>query len=447
MHLQRVQVPDFRVLKDIDISFEKEFSPRIFPLGSLNGGGKSTLLQLIFILLHCSATPEKHEFIRNLLENFEIPDGSNKRVVAEFEIWDGKKAINIEFFTCQDEYLESLIQLRSTQNLSDAPIKLQDWLHKRKGIEDKKEQIISRTGVLQRARQQKDLSSEQPSQPSQEEIELQKWYQDYQTKQTLFSKYLEDQDHNIKYICSCSQIHKNCEVNFSLVCRSAKENKINSFLKTISQKIFLAAPPTQVFLFLNIEYRKLLFKQNKSNKNYYFRTQEAKSKLRNFYPYDTLSINIFIDICKQLRDKDFQTAIETGQYGNNYQSFLKDINILLIDKKINIDKDLLGINFKTEKNGQTTELYPEDLSHGELKRLSLYVWLKYSNTENAIILFDEIEIALHPDWQYQIIRDLEEWGPTNQYILATHSHELCQALTPAHVKEIEPKLLNNVNHS
>jgi len=76
MHLQRVQVPDFRVLKDIDISFEKEFSPRIFPLGSLNGGGKSTLLQLIFILLHCSVDPKKHEFIWNLLEGFAIPEGS-----------------------------------------------------------------------------------------------------------------------------------------------------------------------------------------------------------------------------------------------------------------------------------------------------------------------------------------------------------------------------------
>jgi hypothetical protein len=412
-------------------------------------------LQLIFILLHCSADPKKHEFIRNLLEGFVIPEDSNKRVVAEFEVWDGKKAINVEFFICQDEYLESLIQLKSTQNLSDAPTKLQDWLHKRKEIEDKNKQITVRLIELQNARKQKDLSSEQPSQQSQEEIELLKLYTDYKTKQTLFSKYLEDQDHNmyledqdhnIKYICSCSQIHKNCEVHFSLVCRSVKKNKINLFLKTISQKIFLAAPPTQVFLFLNIEYRKLLFKQNKGNKNYYSRTQEAKSKLLNFYPYDTLSINIFIDICKQLGDKDFQNAIETGQYGNNYQSFLNDINILLIDKKVNVDKDLLGINFKTEKNGQTTELYPEDLSHGELKRLSLYVWLKYSNIENAIILFDEIEIALHPDWQYKIIRDLEEWGPTNQYILATHSYELCQALTPAHVKEIEPKLLNQINN-
>lgn len=54
MKLQRVQVPDFRVLKNVDISFEKDFLPNIFPLGSQNGGGKSTLLQLIFVLLHCS---------------------------------------------------------------------------------------------------------------------------------------------------------------------------------------------------------------------------------------------------------------------------------------------------------------------------------------------------------------------------------------------------------
>ena len=54
MHIQRIQVPDFRALKDVDITFEKEFTPRIFPIGSQNGGGKSTLLQLIFVLFHCS---------------------------------------------------------------------------------------------------------------------------------------------------------------------------------------------------------------------------------------------------------------------------------------------------------------------------------------------------------------------------------------------------------
>ena len=107
MHLQRVQVPDFRVLKDIDITFEKDFFPRIFPLGSLNGGGKSTLLQLIFILLPCSADPEKHEFIRNLLAHFDVSRHSEQRTIAKFEIWDGTQVVNLEFFVCQGFYLEN----------------------------------------------------------------------------------------------------------------------------------------------------------------------------------------------------------------------------------------------------------------------------------------------------------------------------------------------------
>ena len=82
MHLQRIQVPDFRVLKDVDITFEKEFVPSIFPLGSLNGGGKSTLLQLIFVLLHCSNDPDKIIFLKNIINGFKIHRNSEKRVLS-----------------------------------------------------------------------------------------------------------------------------------------------------------------------------------------------------------------------------------------------------------------------------------------------------------------------------------------------------------------------------
>jgi predicted ATPase len=114
---------------------------------------------------------------------------------------------------------------------------------------------------------------------------------------------------------------------------------------------------------------------------------------------------------------------------------------MLTNKRIHLNIDIPEINFKLDRDGKTIELLPEDLSHGELKRLSIYMWLKYHNIENAIVLMDEIEIAFHPDWQYQIISDLKQWAPNNQYIVATHSYELCQALTPSHVKELEPKLL------
>ena len=104
-----------------------------------------------------------------------------------------------------------------------------------------------------------------------------------------------------------------------------------------------------------------------------------------------------------------------------------------------VDKNLSRILFKLNDNNE--ELLPEDLSHGELRKLSIFVWLKYHDMEDCLILMDEIEMALHPDWQYEIVNDLTDWAQNNQFILATHSYELCQALTPAHVKELDPKLL------
>ena len=418
MHLQRVQVPDFRVLKDIDITFEKDFFPRIFPLGSLNGGGKSTLLQLIFILLHCSDDPEKHEFIENLLRGFTIPDGSDKRVVANFEIWDGEKKVNLEYFLQPNDTFEKLLESYTEE------IKIESFAES-----SEEERIL--------------VSDKMNDTNEKAKKKLQKTKGLKHIVRLFGGRYL---DHRL--LCQVTGI---------------EFEQIDQFLVDLSKNIFLASPSTQIFLFLSKDYRKSLFRSpifgknptenlREGKKHYDLQKlkeewEKAKKKLTNFFSYDFFSVDVLIQSFKQTRDKDFEEAIETeGHYGNHYKNLLDDFNEFLRDKQINLDKDLSGVNFKAERNGEIIELYPEDLSHGELKRLSLYVWLKYSNIENAIILFDEIEIALHPDWQYQIIRDLEEWGPTNQYILATHSYELCQALTPAHVKEIEPKLLNQINN-
>src|SRR3990172_9789616 len=106
MHLLRIQVPDFRVLKDVDITFEKEFTPKVFPLGSQNGGGKSTLLQLIFTLLHCSGSPERLPFLKNMLHGFKSYKNNEKRVLAIIDIWDGEKTVQIEFFVRNDSYIK-----------------------------------------------------------------------------------------------------------------------------------------------------------------------------------------------------------------------------------------------------------------------------------------------------------------------------------------------------
>ena len=369
MHLLRVQVPNFRGLKNIDITFEKEFVPSIFPLGSQNGGGKSTLLQLIFVLLHCSVDDDKKPFLQNLIQGFKVADGEDKRELAIIDIWDGQKIVNLEFFSEECSPLEAMVNFN--------------------------EEINAENSI------------------------------------------------NICYY-STAQNNNNQELNTKLQCHLTHQSKdqAKSLLHKISRKIFLAAPSTQIFLFLPPDSRKLLFSNSsKADKNYYGILASARFELKGLFTYDFLAVNLLIKSFKDARDRDFREAIKTGNYGNSYQSLINDLNLLLGNKRINLNEDFSGVNFQLYNNGETIELYPEDLSHGELKRLSIYIWIKSRNIEDAIVLMDEVEIAFHPDWQYQIISDLKEWAPSNQYILATHSYALCEALTPAHVKEIEPKLI------
>jgi predicted ATPase len=418
MHLQRIQVPDFRALKNVDISFEKEFTPRIFPLGSQNGGGKSTLLQLIFLLLHCAGNHHRVEFIENLLHDFYVKDKSGKRTLAIIDIWDGSKTIQLDFFVCNESYIFNLIK-EDNQNEDMETFRTYNYF----------------PGTIFRERISLLNINEEEERIKQFELEKKK--QVFAMLDIMFSDSLKKRD--LVQICKFNNIVLKEEL---LLCQlNCVEDRIYKiFLQELSNKIFLTSHISQIFLFLQPDNRKSLFKTQANNQtNYYQQIKAANSKLPGFFTYDFLAIDILIEAFKKARDDDFKQAVEQGRnYRNNYVKLLDELNNLLSNKKINVQPDLSGINFKIDGDG--TELYPEDLSHGELKRLCIYTWLKHNKIEDAIVLMDELEISFHPDWQYQIVRDLEEWGATNQYILATHSYELCNAVTPAHVKELDPKL-------
>jgi len=489
MHLQRIQVPDFRVLQDVDITFEKEFVPSIFPLGSLNGGGKSTLMQLIFVLLHCSIDSNKIVFLKNMLNGFKIYNNSYKRTIAIVDIWHEDKNVRLDFFSCRDSYAKDLLSQNgeieanyydylcfsvaqkieelkdkiSTQDrlISDIENSLsnlinleniKDYDDRQLIIQEEIERLYAAFGAgdwLTNIKVKgKSLSVEDIFELIQRELEtfrlgLKKLHAEHRQAEIASKKvweYLKSQ--KLIYICNYSATENEEEV---LLCQidNLDTNEARYFLDKLSTKVFLAAPATQVFLFLPKESRKLLFRErsNDEKDDYYSDLQASKSRLSGFFAYDFLAVDILIEAFKVARDKDFREAIETGEYGNNYQELMKDLSLIMGNKKINLNVDFSGVNFKFDRDGENIELYPEDLSHGELKRLGIYMWIKSRNIENAIVLMDEIEIAFHPDWQYQIVSDLQQWAPSNQYILATHSYELCQALTPSHVKELEPKLL------
>ncbi|WP_353930323.1 AAA family ATPase [Okeanomitos corallinicola TIOX110] len=482
MKLLRIRVPDFRILKDVDIQFDKNFSPNIFPLGSQNGGGKSTLLQLIFILLHCCTNPERKVFIKNLLQGFVVNDDSSERELATINIWDDEKEVELRFLVCKNNYIEKqqdngykdnddlgLSNFQEIENIINKIYKTEQDIEQIEKAINKLEidQKIASDSIKDKRLMEvmSDLISADIIKPRKfstiEElkqrlenileiykINLDEFYKNIAKLKVVIQKLsglLSDK--NLLYICNYSSgLSKDedevllCQINNNLDIKQAKQ-----WLRKLEQKIFLAAPISQVFLFTSQTSRRLLFEQN-SHRDYDLDLQNSKSKLPGLFTYDFFPVDLLIKAFTTARDEDFRDAIDTeGHYGNRYKNLLNELNLILVNKKVTIAKDFSKVKFKLDKGDSSIEIYPEDLSHGELKRLSIYMWIKYNKIEDAIVLMDEIEIALHPDWQYQIIADLEQWSPNNQYILATHSYELCQALTPAHVRELEPKLIKSNN--
>jgi energy-coupling factor transporter ATP-binding protein EcfA2 len=370
MKLLRVQVPNFRALKDVDISFEPDFVPNIFPIGSQNGGGKSTLLQLVFILLHCAANETRKEYLRNLLKHIDFAYYSKDKdkfcTLADIEIELEGEIYEICFSYCSTE---------------------DPGLH----------------GIL---------------------------------GDEIFSVLLyADENDLIDYlVCNVYKLDEN-HAHHNLA-----EYSTSQILRKCSEKIFLLVPGSQIFLFSGREHNRNLLLSNPDP--LVMLAHETFENLPGMFNYNFLAVDLLLETFKQARDLDFQKAVETGSYGSNYQELLDELNLLLGNKIVNVvSSELNEIAFYKIEKGQKVTIYPEDLSRGEMQRLSLYVCLKKSQIQDAVILIDEVETALHPDWQYQIVSDLATWGPTNQYLLATHSYELCEALTPAHVKEIPPVLL------
>jgi predicted ATP-dependent endonuclease of OLD family len=476
MHLLRVRVPDFRVLKDVDITFEKEFMPRVFPLGSENGGGKSTLLQLIFVLLHCSTNPNRLPYLKNFLSGFTIPEGTDKRILAILDIWDGQKSVELEFFfnpisdSNPEQTLTSLIEsLEDMKKQKSQLLKQKDYLD---NIWKKLESIDApqKTGLI-RALTRQDIIIElnellyKLNVPLSEEDSknisilkdiklkvgktLTKSIVEFRNTEMFLSGSIAAYEQDLKSL-DLVHIFESSSKNKVLLChvRNLEGGEPRKFLDNLSNKVFLAAPSTQVFLFIPQNDRKSLFiiQNNGSTDLYQNSLRESKSNLLGIFTYDFLAVNYLNELFKSARDKDFKDVVETGEYGNNYKTLLNELNSLITNKraylKPSLDNSLhlSGVSFKEDESLGSVELYPEDLSHGELKKLSIYCWLKYKNIENAIVLMDEVDIALHPDWQYRIVDDLMEWAPSNQYILATHSYNLCEALTPSHVKILEPRL-------
>lgn len=131
---------------------------------------------------------------------------------------------------------------------------------------------------------------------------------------------------------------------------------------------------------------------------------------------------------------------------SNFIEMLKDSNENLTVKEANqqavdeINSIFDGLVLKTKFKGISKDIYREilfendirndirlhELSTGEQQLFVRALHLKMMGLKNSIILIDEPEISLHPNWQNHILRVYENIAKdgNNQLIVATHSPQI-----------------------
>ncbi|GAA3918308.1 AAA family ATPase [Litoribacillus peritrichatus] len=119
-------------------------------------------------------------------------------------------------------------------------------------------------------------------------------------------------------------------------------------------------------------------------------------------------------------------SIELDIYNpNNFETnFLKDFSVLASYDLI----DLVNIEFTKEDN---SKFFLTDASSGELCILFNILAIAGAISDNSVILLDEPELSLHPEWQREfipLVKEVFSQYKKCHFILATHSPHIVSSL-------------------
>ena len=443
MRLKKIEIIKYRNFENITIDFEKNSFPDVYTIASKNGGGKSVLLQLIFIMLHAFMDEKKKHYLQQFLEEIEVDEKSAIDFI-KFEITHQDVGYYLEFFFTPYLWESMNFNLFVDAKAFEKEIEINQQK------QEKHERLLALKGLLEEHNRVTPLfkSNFREAENTFSELGLGDAYnvlrieenqhkvvEEYQEliemamadKRVAFKErqILNDdaqaiqnelnalknqlEDKNLRYI---SHIHNK---NTLLL----KTDMEDSLLTLLSTKIFLTAPSSQVFHFLKVEDKKEIFD---SLTSYSAILDRVKIELNNFQTYDFASTDLILKAFQKSLEEDTKSKRKTGKYGTNYDDLVKELKDFLDNKEIIENIEGTQVIFKTKDADKV--LNPEDLSHGELKRLGIYIWLKYLIEKDSIVLMDEVDIALHPAWQYHIVEDLTQWSKGSQFVLATHSPQI-----------------------
>lgn len=161
---------------------------------------------------------------------------------------------------------------------------------------------------------------------------------------------------------------------------------------------------------LNVENRIKEYERTHNNGFIEYANQWSLDDIREYI------VDIIDEAVYANRDKPPREAIE------DMARMINDIFEIL-----NLDFELIGVatddaktpKFRNRYNGEEFDI--NSLSTGEKHLFLRILSLRRLKVNNAIIIIDEPEISLHPEWQRKIIEVYRGIGENNQLILATHS--------------------------
>jgi predicted ATP-binding protein involved in virulence len=147
------------------------------------------------------------------------------------------------------------------------------------------------------------------------------------------------------------------------------------------------------------------------------------------------------------RANKFQDPIDLLQI----ETFSKTISEVIPNwKEVGYDfanDDLIG--FYSDENNKATFLPLKSLSNGyqsfigiiadltyRCVKLNPYLGLNAPKLTNGIVLIDELDLHLHPNWQKKIVADLKKAFPKIQFITSTHSPFIIQSLNAGEVIDL-----------
>lgn len=158
-----------------------------------------------------------------------------------------------------------------------------------------------------------------------------------------------------------------------------------------------------------------------SQKIFYYKASEENNSAKKI-------ITDYID--ELIYEKDIKSSQAYDKMRNTLNEILSTINLQIEFSRLDKDKEIYF------KNYQSNEIKLKNLSDGEKKIITKVFPLFISPIKNSVILIDEPESSLHPNWQNEIINLYTKIAEknNNQIIIATHSPHIVSAVENKYVK-------------